>query len=130
MFFIYGVFMLAPMLAPVAPARADQQLWDMQRGELEEVGRAYNQHQNQPTDIRTIAINVVKIFLSLLAIIFIIYIMWGGFKWMTAGANEDRVKQAKHQIRSAIFGIVIILISYALTELLVQLAEDDFFDKF
>ena len=100
LFFLSGIM----MFCVVVPVNADQTLWDMQRGELDEVGRAYNQHQDQPTDIRLITINVIKIFLSLLAIIFVIYIMWGGFRWMTAGANEDRVKSAKHQIKSAIFG--------------------------
>ena len=125
LFFLYGTM----IFSVAVPVSADQTLWDMQ-SELDEVGRAYNQHQNQPTDIRQITVNVIKIFLSLLAIIFVVVIMLGGFRWMTAGANEDKVKQAKHQIRSGIYGMVIILISYAITELLVLLAEDDFFDKF
>jgi hypothetical protein len=125
LFILYGTVMIFVAI----PVSADQALWDMQ-GELDEVSQAYNQHQNQPVDIRTMTINIIKVFLSLVALIDIIFIIYGGFRWMTAGANEENVKQAKHTIKSAIYGLAIIMLSYAIVTFLVGLAEDDFFDQF
>ena len=65
-----------------------------------------------------------------MALIDIIYIIFGGYRWMTAGANEEKVKQARHQIKSAIYGLAIIMASYAITSFVVSLAEEEFFDKF
>jgi hypothetical protein len=46
----------------------------------------------------------------------------GGFKWMTAGGNEDKVGEAKKLIVAGIIGLVIILGSFAIaTFVLTQL---------
>jgi hypothetical protein len=38
-----------------------------------------------------------------------------GYKWMTAGGNEEKVKEAKSQIQHAIIGLAIIIMAYAIT---------------
>jgi hypothetical protein len=38
----------------------------------------------------------------------------GGFKWMTAGGNEDKVGEAKKLITAGIIGLVIILAAFAI----------------
>lgn len=58
---------------------------------------------------------VIKAFLSLLGVIFIILIIYGGFIWMTAGGDEAKVTKAKGIIQRAVIGLFIIVISYALT---------------
>ncbi|MDP3964364.1 MAG: Ig-like domain-containing protein [bacterium] len=50
-------------------------------------------------------------FLALIAVIFIIY---GGFIWMTAAGNADRIDRAKKIILGALIGLVIILLSWAI----------------
>ena len=59
--------------------------------------------------------NVVKAFLSLLGIIFVVLMVWAGYNWMTAGGEEEKVNKAKNTIRRALIGIVIIIASYAIT---------------
>ena len=58
---------------------------------------------------------VIKAFLSLLGIIFIILIMLAGFNWMTAEGDEQKITKAKETIRTAIIGLFIIIASYAIT---------------
>ncbi len=65
----------------------------------------------------TLAGQTVKIVLSFLGIVFFLLMMYGGFKWMTAGGNEQDVEQAKNIIISAIIGLAIVVSAYGLTRL-------------
>ncbi|MCK5060941.1 hypothetical protein KAR28_00155 [Candidatus Parcubacteria bacterium] len=58
---------------------------------------------------------VIKAFLGLLAIIFIILIIIGGYGWMMAGGDESKVTKAIETIRQAIIGLVIVVSAYAIT---------------
>ena len=73
-------------------------------------------------DPREIAANVINIILGFLGIVAVIIILLGGFKWMTAGGNEDKVGEAKKLITAGIIGLVIIIASFAIaTFVLTQL---------
>jgi len=65
-------------------------------------------------DPRETIANVINIMLGFLGIMAVIIILIGGFKWMTAGGNEDQVGEAKQWIFSGVIGLVIILASYAI----------------
>lgn len=66
------------------------------------------------TDPRAMAASVINVILGFLGIIAVIIILLGGFKWMTAGGNEDKVGEAKKLITAGIIGLVIILASWAI----------------
>lgn len=59
--------------------------------------------------------NVIKGFLALIGITFIILIILAGHKWMIAEGNEDKVKEAKDAIRRAIIGLIIVVAAYSIT---------------
>lgn len=59
--------------------------------------------------------NVINIVLSLLGIIFILLMIYGGVTYMLARGNEEQTKKAKSLITQAIIGLVIILAAYAIT---------------
>lgn len=52
---------------------------------------------------------IVNIFLGFFGIFFIILIFYGGYLWMTAAGNEQRVEEAQNVLKRAIIGVVIIL---------------------
>ena len=56
----------------------------------------------------------VKTFLSILGVIFLILMLYGGYNWMIAHGEEQKVEKAKDTIRTAIIGLVIIIGSYAI----------------
>ncbi|MCK5212215.1 hypothetical protein KAJ89_05940 [Candidatus Parcubacteria bacterium] len=58
---------------------------------------------------------IISAFLGLLAIIFIILIIIGGYGWMMAGGDEGKVTAAKERIRQAIIGLIITVSAYAIT---------------
>lgn len=57
---------------------------------------------------------VISSLLSLLGIIFIVLMLYGGFKWMKATGREDEVGKAQDIIRQAIIGLIITASSYAI----------------
>ncbi len=57
---------------------------------------------------------IVNTALSLLGVVFIILMVYGGFQWMTAGGNEEQVKKAQGRIKNAIIGLVITIAAYAI----------------
>lgn len=59
---------------------------------------------------------VIKGFIALLGVIFVILIIIAGNKWMNAGGEEEKVREAKDTIRRAIIGLIIIIAAYAITE--------------
>ncbi|MFH0856645.1 MAG: hypothetical protein V1860_01975 [bacterium] len=65
-------------------------------------------------DPRIIASRIISIAISFLGLIAVIIVLIGGFKWMTAGGNEDQVAEAKKWMYSGVVGLLIILAAYAL----------------
>ena len=75
-------------------------------------------------DPRAIIAGIIKIALGFLGTIAVVIILIGGFKWMTAGGNEENVAAAKQFIYAGIIGLVIILAAYAVANFAVtQLME-------
>ena len=66
-------------------------------------------------DIRTTIVNLIRVALGILGVIVLIIIIAGGFRWMTAGGNDDAIAQAKKIISAGIVGLIIIIVAYALT---------------
>lgn len=62
---------------------------------------------------------IINIALSFLGIVLLFYLIYGGFKWMTAGGDSKGVDEAKTMIRNAIIGMVIIAASYAISAFVV-----------
>ncbi|MFH1291988.1 MAG: hypothetical protein ABIH87_02215 [bacterium] len=65
-------------------------------------------------DVRSTVASIINVALGLLGIVAVVIIIIGGFTWMTAGGNEEKVTQAKKWIFSGIIGLAIILSAYAL----------------
>lgn len=53
--------------------------------------------------------------------LFMLYLIWGGIEWMTAGGSADRLKSGQKKILYAIFGIVIVVLSYFLVDMIIGL---------
>ncbi|MDD5291262.1 MAG: hypothetical protein PHZ04_04095 [Patescibacteria group bacterium] len=67
------------------------------------------------TTAAEIAGTAVSIFLSILGVIFIVLMLYGGYLWMMARGNEDQLTKAKELIQAAIIGLIITVSAYALS---------------
>lgn len=70
-------------------------------------------------DPRNIAADVIRAILAFLGIIAVVIILLGGFKWMTAAGNDDRVGEAKKIITAGVIGLLIVLASYGLANFVI-----------
>jgi amino acid transporter len=65
--------------------------------------------------IGQMAAQIIQVALGFLAIIFLILIIFAGFRWMTASGNEEQVKKATKTITAAVIGLVVVLAAYTIT---------------
>jgi cysteine-rich repeat protein len=71
--------------------------------------------QLSSADPRVIVVHIINIALGVIGTIMVALMVYAGFLWMTSGGDEEKVGTAKKIIRNAIIGVVIILLSWAIT---------------
>jgi Type IV secretion system pilin len=69
----------------------------------------------QTSSIELILGNVITGFLGLLGVIFLILMLYGGYMWLIARGNEEKVNTAKDTIKNSIIGLIIVVASYAIS---------------
>ena len=66
-------------------------------------------------DIRETIARIIRIALGVLGIIVTLIIIYGGYVWMTAGGNTQKIDLAKKIIFNGVIGLIIIALAYAIT---------------
>ncbi|MBU1039084.1 pilin [Patescibacteria group bacterium] len=61
-----------------------------------------------------IAATIINLLLGVIGVVAVLIIIYGGFTWMTAAGNEEKITKAKKLLAGAVIGLFIILASYAL----------------
>jgi hypothetical protein len=61
-----------------------------------------------------IVTRVIMVFLTIIGLIFISLIIYGGFQWMTARGNEEKIRKAQDILKHAIWGLIITLSAYSI----------------
>ncbi len=59
---------------------------------------------------------ILLALMSFLGVIFILLVIYAGFKWMTARGNEDQVEKSKKIIETSVIGLLVIALAYAFTQ--------------
>ena len=67
--------------------------------------------------------NVVGAALTMVGVLFLILMLYGGIIWMMARGNETETTKALNTIKSAIIGLIIVVASYAITTFVFQAIE-------
>jgi hypothetical protein len=80
---------------------------------------AYGQNTLEGSPV-IVAGRIINALLGLAGMLLVIYLVYGGFRWMTAAGDTGSVDQAKRSIRNAIIGIIIALGSYAISTFVVE----------
>ncbi len=75
-------------------------------------------------DPRTVSVKIINIVLSFLGLIALVVVLFGGFKWMTSGGNQEQVGQAKKILIAGLIGLVIILLSWGITNYVITQVTD------
>ncbi|MBU1039083.1 pilin [Patescibacteria group bacterium] len=69
--------------------------------------------------VETIA-QIINVVLGFLGVVAVIIILMGGFKWMTAAGNEEKVGEAKKLLGAGVVGLVIILAAFAIASFIIN----------
>ncbi|KKT35540.1 MAG: hypothetical protein UW24_C0007G0030 [Parcubacteria group bacterium GW2011_GWA2_44_12] len=75
------------------------------------------------TDIRNEINRIINIFLSFLAIVGIILVIYGGVLWATASGNEEQVGKARKTIIAAVIGLIIIAVAWTIVSYVINLGD-------
>ncbi|MFA5886833.1 MAG: pilin [Patescibacteria group bacterium] len=72
------------------------------------------------SDPRTIIGRVINVALGFLGVIAVCIILLGGFKWMTAGGNEEKTGEARQLLGAGVIGLVIIMASWGIANFVIN----------
>ena len=72
------------------------------------------------SDPRAIIGRVINVALGFLGVIAVAIILLGGFKWMTAGGNEEKTSEARKLLGAGVIGLIIILASWAIATYVIE----------
>ncbi|HLC89912.1 MAG TPA: hypothetical protein VJG65_03045 [Patescibacteria group bacterium] len=75
---------------------------------------------SEEPDLANILGLVVNYLFGVIGIVFLTFILIGGYLWMSATGNEDRIKKAKTFILNALFGLITVFMAYALVWLILN----------
>lgn len=67
---------------------------------------------------------IIKIALGFLGLIGLVIVIIAGFKWMTSGGNEEKVKSAKKMLLAGAAGMVVILFSYIIVNFIINKVQE------
>ena len=71
-------------------------------------------------DVRVSAARIIRAAMRLLGIVALVIILIGGYTWMTAGGNEEKVAEAKKWILAGVIGLAIILTAYSIASFVIS----------
>ena len=103
--------LLTPVFALQVSAQADFG--------LNEVGNGLDNSLSD-RDPREIVGSIINVALGFLGVIAVAIILMGGFKWMTAGGNEDKVSEAKKLLGAGVIGLAIVLAAWAVSTFIIN----------
>lgn len=63
---------------------------------------------------------VINSVLGIVGSIALLMFIWGGFLWMTAAGNDEKIQQGKKTLTWSALGLVVIFSSYALVSYLIK----------
>ena len=92
------------------------------------LGMGYSENLELPKagddDVRDTAVTIIKYLITFLGIIAVAIILYGGFIWMTAAGNDDRVSKAKKIIIAGMIGLIIVIAAFAIVTFVIDMTGD------
>ena len=63
---------------------------------------------------------IIQALLSIIGVVFINIIIYGGITWMTAAGNEEKIDKAKDLVKRAVIGLIIVVSAYVISVFVVN----------
>ena len=114
--FIISAISILAVPASVSAVDPNALFWGNQQNEVQNALGLGNAQ-----DPRIIAASIINVILGFLGLIAVVIVLLGGFKWMTAGGNEDKIEEAKHMLTAGLIGLIIIIASWGISKFVLNL---------
>ncbi|MFH1098985.1 MAG: hypothetical protein V1723_03635 [Candidatus Uhrbacteria bacterium] len=75
-------------------------------------------------DIRLIVAEIIRIAIGLLGLVALVIVVYGGYLWMTAGGDTEKLTDAKKWLINGAIGLAIILLSFSITQFVISRLTD------
>lgn len=72
------------------------------------------------TKLSEFILNIINIALGVAGLVAVLFLIIGGFRYITSAGNEEASEQAKKIILNAIIGIVVIILSFVVVRVIGQ----------
>jgi hypothetical protein len=63
---------------------------------------------------------ILTLALVIAVIIALLYLIWGGIKWITSGGDKGNVETARNQIIAAIIGLIVVFLAWFIINIILQ----------
>jgi type IV secretory pathway VirB2 component (pilin) len=65
-------------------------------------------------DLKDTVVNIIQWVLGILALLAVVFVIYGGFMWLTSSGDESRIESAKKTISAAVIGLIVVLLAWAI----------------
>lgn len=98
------------------PVMADEDLLINQEG-MDEIRSVFG--PNAERDPRFVIVRIITIALGFVGVIFFALTIFAGFKYMTAGGNQDQTRESLKTIRNSVIGLLIVFSAWIITRFVI-----------
>lgn len=103
-----------PLLFAI-PALAQVTGGQVQQG-LSDINQAFPKGTSNPTTISELLRQLINWALYISAALSVIFIIIGGYNYITAGGNTEQAKKGRTSLVNALIGLVMIVLSYTIVQ--------------
>ncbi len=116
---VAAIFVLMLIVSALPVFAQDDMKGSLQNFGKEAYGEAEAQYAEEHGPL-VIAGKIINAFLGIMGIVMVILVLFGGFLWMTAAGNTEKIEKAKKILGNAVVGIIIIIMAYAISYFVVN----------
>ena len=124
-FFLAGLLMSASVFTAMLPVTV-QAAGPIDQG-LSGISGSFNTGGGiaKSKNVNELLVNVIKILLGVAFAVALLFVIVGGFMYMTSAGNEDQAKKGRTTLINAVIGIVLIVLAYAIISVVVNFVSTD-----
>lgn len=109
-------YLIILVLLLIAPLALQAQGFQFDPG-----GTIANSLKLPKNDAESLVVDTVQWILGLLGLFAVITILYGGFRYLTSGGNEETIKNAKAILKTSVIGLTLVLFSWAIIRFVVSI---------
>lgn len=81
---------------------------------LQKIGIDSNFNTTQTFSPALVVTNVIVYILSFVGLVFLVMILYSGFKMIFAGGNDQEIDAAKTRLKNAVLGFIVIVLAFSI----------------